>query len=83
MITGIYVKYVFLCLFQLNDALAVEATAYALLTEYLVEGGGITIVQGFAGTPLVNFRDLTTSYWSVQNHGPEGTCGMPLVNLLD
>ena len=31
---------------QLNDALAVEATAYALLTEYLVEGGGITILQG-------------------------------------
>jgi hypothetical protein len=58
-INGIFfaVHSLFLC--QLNDALAVEATAYALLTEYLVEGGGITIVQGFAGTPLVNFRDPT------------------------
>ena len=30
---------------QLNDALAVEATGYAILTLFLVEGGGITILQ--------------------------------------
>ena len=30
---------------QTNDALAVEATSYALLTLFLVEGGGVTIVQ--------------------------------------
>ena len=30
---------------QINDALAVEATAYALLTLFLVEGGGVTILQ--------------------------------------
>jgi len=31
---------------QLNDAIAVEATGYALLTLFMVEGGGITILQG-------------------------------------
>ena len=30
---------------QTNDALAVEATSYALLTLFLVEGGGVTILQ--------------------------------------
>ena len=30
---------------QTNDALAVEATGYALLTLFLVEGGGVTILQ--------------------------------------
>ena len=30
---------------QTNDALAVEATSYALLTLFLVEGGGVTVVQ--------------------------------------
>ena len=30
---------------QLNDALAVEATGYALLTLFQLEGGGITILQ--------------------------------------
>ena len=30
---------------QTDDALAVEATSYALLTLFLVEGGGVTIVQ--------------------------------------
>ena len=30
---------------QINDALAVETTAYALLTLFLVEGGGVTILQ--------------------------------------
>ena len=30
---------------QTNDALAVEATSYALLTLFLVEGGGVTIMQ--------------------------------------
>jgi A-macroglobulin TED domain len=28
-----------------NDAIAVEATGYALLTLFLVEGGGVTILQ--------------------------------------
>ena len=31
--------------YQVNDALAVEATAYALLTMFKIEGGGVTIVQ--------------------------------------
>ena len=30
---------------QTNDALAVEATGYALLTLFLVQGGGVTILQ--------------------------------------
>ena len=30
---------------QTDDALAVEATSYALLTLFKVEGGGVTIVQ--------------------------------------
>jgi hypothetical protein len=30
---------------QINDAIAVEATAYALLTLFLVKGGGMTILQ--------------------------------------
>ena len=30
---------------QTNDALAVEATSYALLTLFLVEGGGVTVMQ--------------------------------------
>lgn len=30
---------------QLNDALAVEATGYALLSLFQLEGGGITILQ--------------------------------------
>ena len=30
---------------QANDALAVEATSYALLTIFLVEGGGVTFTQ--------------------------------------
>ena len=30
---------------QINDALAVEATGYALLTLFQLEGGGITILQ--------------------------------------
>ena len=30
---------------QSNDALAVEATSYALLTTFLVEGGGISFTQ--------------------------------------
>jgi len=30
---------------QLNDALAVEATGYAILTLFRVEGGGITVLQ--------------------------------------
>ena len=30
---------------QEDDALAVEATSYALLTLFLVEGGGVTILQ--------------------------------------
>ena len=31
--------------YQENDALAVEATAYALQTIFLMEGGGVTMVQ--------------------------------------
>ena len=31
--------------YQVNDAIAVEATGYALLTLFLVEGGGVTILQ--------------------------------------
>ena len=30
---------------QNNDALAVEATAYALQTIFLIEGGGVTVFQ--------------------------------------
>jgi len=30
---------------QVDDALAVEATSYALLTLFLVEGGGVTVLQ--------------------------------------
>ena len=30
---------------QTNDALAVEATSYALLTLFLVEGCGVTVMQ--------------------------------------
>ena len=30
---------------QINDALAVEATGYALLTTFLVDGGGVTFLQ--------------------------------------
>jgi len=30
---------------QVGDALAVEATAYALLTLFMVEGGGVTVLQ--------------------------------------
>ena len=30
---------------QINDALAVETTGYALLTLFVVEGGGITVLQ--------------------------------------
>ena len=33
-------------LFQEHDALAVEATSYALITMFLVEGGGGTKYQG-------------------------------------
>jgi hypothetical protein len=39
---------IYCCLFlplQVNDAIAVEATGYALLTLFLVEGGGVTILQ--------------------------------------
>jgi hypothetical protein len=31
--------------YQANDAVAVESTAYALLTIFLVEGGGVTFTQ--------------------------------------
>ena len=31
--------------FQDGDAIAVESTAYALLTIFLTEGGGITFTQ--------------------------------------
>ena len=31
--------------YQDDDALAVEATGYALLTMFMVEGGGVTIIQ--------------------------------------
>ena len=31
--------------YQDDDALAVEATAYALLTMFLIEGGGVTVIQ--------------------------------------
>ena len=31
--------------YQTNDALAVEATAYALHTLFLMEGGGVTMLQ--------------------------------------
>jgi hypothetical protein len=31
---------------QDNDALAVEATGYALITLFLMEGGGVTFLQG-------------------------------------
>ena len=31
--------------YQENDALAVEATGYALLTMFRVEGGGVTVDQ--------------------------------------
>ena len=31
--------------YQNDDALAVEATGYALLTMFMVEGGGVTIIQ--------------------------------------
>ena len=30
---------------QENDALAVEATSYALITQFLMEGGGVTVMQ--------------------------------------
>ena len=30
---------------QENDATAVEATSYALLTSFLMEGGGVTVMQ--------------------------------------
>lgn len=32
--------------YQDNDALSVEATAYALITLFLMEGGGVTFLQG-------------------------------------
>ena len=32
--------------YQNNDGLAVEATAYALHTLFLMEGGGVTMIQG-------------------------------------
>ena len=32
--------------YQNNDGLAVEATAYALHTLFLMEGGGVTMLQG-------------------------------------
>ena len=35
---------------QEDDALAVEATSYALLTLFLVEGGGVTILQDQVST---------------------------------
>ena len=31
--------------YQDDDALAVEATGYALLTMFLIEGGGVTVIQ--------------------------------------
>lgn len=31
--------------YQDNDALAVEATGYALLCSFLIEGGGVTLMQ--------------------------------------
>ena len=31
--------------YQDNDALAVEATGYALITLFLMEGGGVTFIQ--------------------------------------
>ena len=31
--------------YQDDDALAVEATSYALLTMFLIEGGGVTVIQ--------------------------------------
>ena len=31
--------------FQQHDASAVEATSYALITQFLVEGGGVTALQ--------------------------------------
>ena len=31
--------------YQNDDALAVEATGYALLTMFLIEGGGVTVIQ--------------------------------------
>ena len=31
--------------YQDGDAMAVEATGYALLTMFKVEGGGVTIIQ--------------------------------------
>jgi hypothetical protein len=35
--------------YQDNDAMAVEATGYALLTMFKVEGGGVTIIQDQVG----------------------------------
>ena len=32
--------------YQDTDALSVEATAYALITLFLMEGGGVTFLQG-------------------------------------
>ena len=38
---------------QEEDALAVEATSYALLTLFLVEGGGVTILQDQVWNPAI------------------------------
>ena len=42
---------------QINDALAVETTGYALLTLFVVEGGGITVLQ-VLHTLLTSFTGL-------------------------
>ena len=42
--------------YQNNDGLAVEATAYALHTLFLMEGGGVTMLQG-KFVNHVKFRD--------------------------
>lgn len=41
---------------QINDALAVEATGYALLTLFLVQGGGVTVIQDQIVTWLNTMR---------------------------
>ena len=41
---------------QINDALAVEATGYALLTLFLIEGGGVTVLQDQIVTWLNTMR---------------------------
>ena len=56
--------------YQNDDALAVEATGYALLTMFLIEGGGVTVIQ-----------DQVRSYIYYQIHMMEFLSIMNIIKL--